>query len=401
MRDRLRAMLPWVLASVLVLALAGCAGGGQQQGGGGQGGGEQQQAEMNLDIVEQWAESPHSRVITLAAEREECARCHDGQVFTEFTAEGTREATGGAGQEGGEEATGTGGTGGQDATGGAGAGNDDGQEQSAAADEEAELPPRDWAVSIDCRVCHTGVGVEIAESGQTSIPGEPEAQGGSGALCMTCHNSRHEADQANEEREAPHYSPVADVFLGINAMPTQEQVEESPHADVENTCVGCHLQDENGELSHTFRFENWEGCQREGCHEQDPRQATEDYDGDGQEEEFQAEIDGLLEAARTNIEQRAGGPFRSERGAIVFEGGRAVDNDVYADAYNYLLVWNDGSRGLHNPEFTVNVLRDITGGEGGGAGGGSQDATGGAGGGSQDATGGGTQGGGGSTETTP
>lgn len=369
MRDRLfSAVLPLALALGLVLAMAGCAGGGEQGQDGGGGEQEEQQADMNLEIVEQWAQSPHSRVITAAAEREECQRCHDGEAFTTYTAEGTVEETGAAG---GEDSTGT--AAGEDATGGAG--QDDGQEQSSIAEEEAELPPRDWAVSIDCRVCHTGVGVEIAESGNTSIPGVPDAEGGSGALCMTCHNSRREADPASEERSAPHYSPATEVLLGVNFMPiTGEMPDESPHADVTDTCVGCHLEDENGDLSHEFRFQNREGCQRDGCHEEDPRQAAEDYDGDGSEEDFQAEIEGMLEAARQTIEEQAGGTFMSERGEIVFtsEGGQRITNvedDVYAAAYNYLLLWNDGSRGLHNPELAVEVLSSITGtgtaGEGG------------------------------------
>lgn len=363
MRDRYSPVLLFALALGVVLAVSGCAGGGEQQNEGG-GGEEQEQQSLNLDIVEQWAQSPHSRVITLAAERPECARCHDGQSFIEALGEGAEETTGGA--EGGEDATGA-------------AGEDDGQEQGAAAEDEGELPPRDWAVSIDCRVCHTGEGVRIAESGTASIPGNPEAEGGTGALCMTCHNSRHEADPANEEREAPHYSPATDVLLGINIMPTAEEVEESPHAKVEDTCVGCHLEDENGELSHAFKFENWDGCQRSGCHENDPRTAKEDYDGDGNEEEFQVEVEGLLEAAKARIEEQAGGTFKSERGSIVFTGENGqpmenVDNDLYAAAYNYLLVWNDGSRGLHNPEGAVKMLQSITG-QGGGTGGGTQEST--------------------------
>lgn len=366
MRDRYSPVLLFALALGVVLAVSGCAGGGEQQNEDG-GGEEQEQQSMNLDIVEQWAQSPHSRVITTAAERPECARCHDGQAFVEAFGEASAEGTGGAS---GEETAGAGG----DA-------EDDGQEQGAAADDEAELPRRDWAVSIDCRVCHTGEGARIAESGTASIPGEPEAEGGKGAICMNCHNSRHEADPANEEREAPHYSPAADMLLGINIMPTAEEVEESPHAKVDDTCVGCHLQDENGELSHTFTFENWEGCQRNGCHENDPRTAKEDYDGDGNEEEFQVEVEGLLEAAKARIEEQAGGTFKSERGSVVFTGENRqplenVDNDVYAAAYNYLLVWNDGSRGLHNPEATVKMLQSITGQGGtGGNGGGTQEST--------------------------
>lgn len=353
MRERISGALPLVLALGLVFALAGCAPGETENG-------ETREATepdaLQLEVVEQWEQSGHSRVIAFAAEREECARCHDGAAFAEGDPEGEDVDA----QPGQQQDTTPGAPGQQqETTPGA-----PGQQQ----EDEEEEAERDWLVSIDCRVCHTGEGVEIAQAGSTVIPGEENAQGGTGSMCMTCHNGRRTPDPQDADRGSPHYSTAADVMLGMNAMPVEgvELPERNAHGDVENTCVGCHMQDEDGNLSHEFVFQNWEGgCQVEGCHDDDPRQAAEDYDGDGQTEEFTAEIEGMLEQAREQIEEAGGGTFASQQGAIVFTGENGeqvdVDDDVYANAWNYLLISNDGSRGLHNPEFAVEVLRGIIG----------------------------------------
>lgn len=363
MRERFSAIVPLVLALGLVVALAGCApgdtGDGTGDGNGDRRPGTADADALQLGFVEQWAESGHSRVITFAAEREECARCHDGAAFAEGDAESEDVDTGAA-------------PGQQDTTPGAGAapGQQDTTPGAAPGQqgEEAEQE-RDWLVATDCRVCHSGAGLEIARAGSTVIPGEDNAQGGTGSICMTCHNGRRTADATDQERPAPHYSTAADVLLGLNAMPIEgvELPDRNDHADVENTCVGCHMADEDGNPSHRFTFRNWDnGCQVEGCHEDDPRPAREDYNGDGQEGEFAEEIESMLADARAQVEQEAGGTFASQQGQIVFENQNGqVDDEIYAAAWNILLLENDGSRGLHNPQFAVEILRGILG-EGGG-----------------------------------
>jgi hypothetical protein len=141
------------------------------------------------------------------------------------------------------------------------------------------------------------------------------------------------------------------------------QAGENPHADVENTCVGCHVNGNNG-VDHTFVIRDWEGCEAEGCHTDDMTdggQAAEDYDGDGQTETFGAEIEGLLESLEQAVNNAAGSTsFGSQQGNIVFEGADDVQgtDPAYQAAYNYLYVEKDGSRGMHNPQFTIQLLQD-------------------------------------------
>ncbi len=83
---------------------------------------------------------------------------------------------------------------------------------------------------------------------------------GKGALCMTCHNSRdglqsnsttktylHEDTESYNggnpaDYSAPHQACQSDVFTGHNAYFMGGQLPAtSPHAAIEDTCVGCHM----------------------------------------------------------------------------------------------------------------------------------------------------------------
>lgn len=341
MRDRFKLAAPFLLASVLVLAaLAGCATG--QEGEDGGGGGEQQDnrpQSLQLDTVEQWAQSGHAKVVTFAAEEEGCKNCHDGQTYTE-TGGGFTPRLEGAETTGSAETTG-----------------------GAQGEEE-----RDWVVGTDCRVCHTTTGADVAKKGSVDgIPSLETAKGGLGALCMSCHNGWHPAGRRDGEFGAPHSSVQTDMFFGVNTMPIGGEStatagdNTSPHDKVSNTCVGCHMPEKDGQVSHNFVVKDFDGCQRDGCHDKDMTgggEAAQDYDGDGQTEKYQTEIEGLTEQLKSVLTEKAGGEITSRGGAVVMPGGGEPEPDVYAAAYNYFFVMDDASRGVHNPKFAVKLLTD-------------------------------------------
>lgn len=361
MSEKVRALVPLAMAfalAVVLVVVAGCSGQSDQQQGGQQQG-EATQTSMQLGIVQQWVTSAHSRPITFAAEEEGCKNCHDGQTFSE---------TGGGFQPRlGAESTGTGGS-------------------TGATGSTETTPPRDWVVATDCRVCHTAAGAQIADDGQVDqIPSIDSARGGLGSVCMACHNGWHPAGARNGELGAPHGSVQTDMLYGVNVVPVQggggatqsEVASESPHLKVTNTCAGCHMAGGDSP-NHTFKVESYKGCQRKDCHKQDMTQggtAKEDFDGDGQTEKFQAEVDGLMNTLQSEINRSAGtSSFSSAQGQVVFEGGSVSASDpAYAAAYNYFFVRNDRSRGVHNGPFTIKLLQDSlaalggTGGTGGGA----------------------------------
>lgn len=374
MSERRRRLVLLGVAAPLALAvaaLAGCAGQGETEQRGRR---KPEERTMRVELVEQWAQSGHARPVTFAAEEEGCKNCHDGLTYTQA----------GGGFQPRFQATEQTGTAGEEETGTAG------EEETGTAGEE-EQEPRDYVVATDCRACHTEAGVRIAEEGQIEgVPNVATAEGGFGALCMSCHNGWHEAGARDGELGAPHASVQTDMLYGVNvlAVPespaTQESdVEsESPHLRVEDTCVGCHVSGREGP-DHTFAIEDFEGCEGEGCHEGDMTdggEASEDFDGDGQTERYAAEIEGLLESLEDAINESAGSTsFTDQGGNVVFEGGARVtpDDPAYAAAYNYFYVIFDSSRGMHNPKFAAKLLRDSLdslneGGTGGGTGGGTE-----------------------------
>lgn len=369
MRVRLTQVVSVLFALLLVAALAtGC----QQQGTDeGQQGEQQEEGPtaqgLELETVTQWAQSAHSRPVVFAAEEEGCKNCHDGLTFTE-TGGGfqPRIATGTAETTGTTESTST----------------------TGEPLEEATAEKRDWVVAADCRTCHMGAGPQLAKEGRIEgVPNLDTAEGGRGALCMACHNGWHAAGAGREgNAAAPHYSVQTDMLYAVNTLQVSEgtvestataseQGEESPHLKVEDTCVGCHMrQGKDGAVTHVFRIEDYAGCQAEGCHNEDMTDggtAKEDYDGDGSEETFAVEVEGLLEQLRAAITEAAGtSEFKSQGGDVVFGGGARVDvnSPEYKAAYNYFFVEKDGSRGIHNGEFTVKLLQDSLEGLGGAGG---------------------------------
>ena len=100
----------------------------------------------------------------------------------------------------------------------------------------------------------------------TLANGEPVMGGGTGALCMNCHQSRREADSYTEEPRShfgPHYVPQADMLIGTNAVTFGRKLPSSAHfAALENSCVDCHMSeghvdDEDNVIltgSHSFRM---------------------------------------------------------------------------------------------------------------------------------------------------
>jgi len=140
-----------------------------------------------------------------------------------------------------------------------------------------------------CVTCHdphdvgttTGVGTDakIRITGKTAmLDAGFQANGvGSGAICMTCHNSRRglRNDKTfagiDDPDRASHPGPQADVLMGQNAFLVNTGVR-GRHSFIHNTCVTCHMEAttppedlsyEGGGTNHTF-YASGEVCAK--CH---------------------------------------------------------------------------------------------------------------------------------------
>lgn len=277
---------------------------------------------VDLDInalVEQWVQSNHSNILLFPAQRDGCVGCHDGGAFAGKLTE------------------------------------------QAAVD-------RDYFIAIDCRACHSGQGAELMEAGTVTIPTAENVNGGTGAQCMACHNERRAPEIGDPNRSAPHYSSQAGVYTATGGIRKAgfDYGSTQAHVGVDNTCVRCHMtQAEEGFASHSFRVDNVQAACGE-CHQNITTvnlAAREDYDGNGETKGIQDEVEGLLNLVQQAVgEALDGGSFATAGGAITFTDATgaavtAVPDEVYQAAYNHVLVTNDGSLGVHNPLFIVQLLQ--------------------------------------------
>ena len=202
--------------------------------------------------------------------------------------------------------------------------------------------------------------------------------GGNGKLCMNCHKSRRNAelytgiDFKYSKYVGPHHGPQADMLSGTNVITFGQTLPSSPHLyATEDACVTCHMNkasdiDGSGFPTaggHTFNMtypdgtDNVSVCQK--CHGDfgtefsDKKMylnGTADLDGDGVENGFEIELQGLMKKLADMLP-----PLDSN--AVDVSGTFELNSTQIKAAYNYLFVKEDKSNGFHNPQFAVALLK--------------------------------------------
>lgn len=216
-----------------------------------------------------------------------------------------------------------------------------------------------------CDTCHVGYGRSLMGKGTAKIP-LGDIKGGKGALCISCHSGR---GKVPDQKSAPHYSVQTDVLLGKSGAEVKGfDYGRSPHDGVTDSCLACHMaEDKKGVSDHSFKMNKAQVANTCGnCHKfkNFNPEAKGDYDGDGKKEGIQTEVSGLMGVVKGAIDKKLdGGKFTSAGGKIQFEDKQAKvlasppSPEVYNAAWNYFLVKNDGSQGVHNPVYTVQLLQ--------------------------------------------
>jgi len=236
---------------------------------------------------------------------------------------------------------------------------------------------------ITCATCHDPHSDENHDqlrrvSDVTLTNGTVVTFGDEGKLCMNCHKARENAEEyvAVEGRtrfRGPHHGPQTDMMAGTNAITFGRTLPNSTHKDVlEDACVSCHMYETpaDGEPGHnllgghswnmsiaqvvdgdTVEVNNVAVCRN--CHEPDmetfaDRKPRKDYDGDGEIEGAQEEVHGLMELLSMALP-----PF----GEPEIEYTEEFSLLQRKALYNYLFVEEDQSFGIHNFQFTVNLLQ--------------------------------------------
>ncbi|MFQ5857799.1 MAG: multiheme c-type cytochrome [Anaerolineae bacterium] len=297
----------------------------------------------------QWARSGHAdtsfaALISGAADDERCARCHSGQGFIDDL--DGKDVVGGGLQE------------------------------------------------VTCPVCHDPHDAtherQLRVFDTLALPdGTQVMDVGPSALCMTCHNGGVGPDQVRKDEPIlPHGNTASEMMVGTGGYDYGQAIEDSAHTSIIGGCVGCHMaptpgmddvgtpddigddvplpgHDQVGE--HTFRMawdggtpddqaddvENVAACT--GCHEglsSFNREAAGDYDGDGETEGIQDEVQGLLDLVRAEIQVQG----VQWQGEYPYWGSAATEAQRAA-IYNWSFVASDGSLGIHNAGRAVRLLQ--------------------------------------------
>ena len=231
-----------------------------------------------------------------------------------------------------------------------------------------------------CQSCHDPHGETPTGHQLRTVPADTLANGVSygslegGKVCVTCHMARRDVDVytqgvVSSSHWGPHHSTQGDNLMGTNAGKFMGVPYVSgSHKNIDGGCVGCHMaattdtgtvtRDKVGGHSWNMHYEatNYDhvtGCLT--CHPGvtsfDDFIAPEDFDGDNTTEPWQEEIDGCLRNLRIQLPPTG-------LDSINYQLIRADTFNVkLKKAYwNYMLIHDDGSRGMHNPFFAVNVI---------------------------------------------
>ena len=237
---------------------------------------------------------------------------------------------------------------------------------------------------INCQTCHESHGQTSPETNAhlvrtqqvvTLADGTQITGGGSGLLCMNCHQSRQNAalyasNPTGSARFGPHHGPQADMLEGVNGFTYGEMIPSSAHwFVVEDTCVTCHMQtvaETDAAFTHagghTFK-PSWSGndktpavdlvgaCQK--CHGPNLKEFNFrliDYDGDGVIDGVQTEVQHLLDQLALQLP-----PVGKPKSALTMDATWTAAQ--LQAAYNWQFVKEDGSLGVHNAAYAVGLLK--------------------------------------------
>lgn len=235
---------------------------------------------------------------------------------------------------------------------------------------------------VTCQVCHVSHSAEnmgqlrtVADVQLTEANGETPVitDGGTGKLCMQCHHARRggESQIANGYAHfGPHSSPQADMVAAKSAYHGVADPgftwSGQFHLNVQNSCKTCHLDMAEYSASvgyavtgHTFE-PTTNSCVP--CHGEitafNEIMAHNDFDGDGTVEGIQDEVGGLVTMLTETLEADIDPDSLALYGLEGCLGDTAISTEAMRKAgYNLVFVESDGSHGIHNPGYTIQLLQ--------------------------------------------
>ncbi|MGP8200638.1 MAG: multiheme c-type cytochrome [Limisphaerales bacterium] len=193
-------------------------------------------------------------------------------------------------------------------------------------------------------------------------------------ICAQCHNHAG-ASWTNNECE-PHHSGQYNMYLGTIGELESGVSTSNPHALITNQCVGCHMQTtrfvsdaQPAVTGHSFKVETYAVCIN--CHDI-PESFFPEIVSILQEGFKTDWIDGVTNLLDTWAATKAP-PALAKYGNLAWEyttpgslssGGPGpnaqeqllIPENIRKARFNLYVVQNDGTLGIHNPEYAVALL---------------------------------------------
>lgn len=251
--------------------------------------------------------------------------------------------------------------------------------------------------SIGCFTCHsphqTG-DFSLRTAAKVTLTNGEVFDKGRSNLCASCHRVVAVTKDEVKPRSIPfdfwgaHHGPQADMLAGANAyeFPGRKYSSSAHTRRAKADCITCHMTQPKQRYAlmptiggHSFRIGgevheapklNNAGCLTSGCHDEMSQlpgrhlfnsPADADYDRDGKVENVQEEVQGLLERIinkqGTGLLQKLKEPLYDAQGKFI-RSKTQYPLEVVAALYNYKFVLEDGSRGIHNTKYAVQLLTD-------------------------------------------
>lgn len=258
--------------------------------------------------------------------------------------------------------------------------------------DAAKWPSDDYsndANKITCPVCHDPHSDKNPNQLRTVsvdslVNGFKPTTGGKGLLCMNCHQERKSVNAAVTTkapyygfgaRFGAHHSPQADIYFAQNGYNYGQSLPTNTHGfgSVTDACVTCHMPmlsaPSSAHSNHAMTMDSAKVAGCTTCHSGVTKISDitmgVDYDGDGNKESFQDEVDGLMARIKAKLPlDSTGEPMTAM--PTKADSARIANQPAFVKAiWNYVLVRNDGSRGVHNPKYVIALLKatlnDLTG----------------------------------------
>jgi|GEM_PF-2027296 len=230
----------------------------------------------------------------------------------------------------------------------------------------------EFAEPVTCAVCHlahTENKFLIRTKGTVKTSSGLLFEAGNGAVCIGCHQAGHPLDEESVKKRLAPFASQAEVQLGGGAW----GLKGTPANISQDLCIDCHIIKRDRDLitgkffgGHTFKAKPQDFLSPEDCN------------GDGVKDGIQKEIELCLNLLSEKISLQLAklpgckGASIGRMGKIlipVFSDGKinsacekswfSEQNDrIYKIAYNYFLIKDDGSKGIHNPKFAIAVLKN-------------------------------------------